>query len=96
MKLKKIICPKCGNDGTSKPIEWFENIPSYRKVHGIVNGILFINIESKDFYEGATGSTLMCGECFFDWGVPCEMRTDFVDHLEYEGIRESASERGGK
>jgi len=89
----KLACPKCNNDGTDgrHEIQWYEMIPSHRYIHGVVNGVLYVDEDTyADYAEASEGEGLYCQKCAHTWKIPTKLKTDFVNDGDYLAIAKEA------
>lgn len=87
----EIKCPDCGNTDLSQ-MEWYELIPSYRPIHGVLpsarNPRLVLGDEGIEFWEGSEGGTIMCRKCDTEVPIPENLESDFMSKAEYEKLRD--------
>lgn len=82
--LEPLKCPKCGNDGSSHPIFYLEEVTASRRVLGVKDGVVQIDANFKTSDEGAqqrfecSGCPDEAGTGPFTWVVPDSTDIEWV------------------
>ena len=81
----RLVCPKCGWDGTDDGMHDFcfrylEEVTSERRVEGFNDaGVLEISGEDHIAIEDdGTSHRLRCGDCLAEFAIPEGIKLDFV------------------
>lgn len=83
-ELEPLKCPKCGNDGSSHPIFYLEEVTASRRVLGVKDGVVHIDANFKTSDEGAqqrfecSGCPDEAGTGPFTWVVPDSTDIEWV------------------
>jgi hypothetical protein len=87
-KVKRIVCPKCGYDGSEEPkqggatpFRYLEDIVNHRDVIRLnPKGVLQIesHYETDEGYDDGKNARLECRNCLHEFPIPPRTRLEFV------------------
>lgn len=81
--MDKLICPKCGYDGTSDELEnevlfyLLETTQVYRLIDGVAGGVLRVDSLYHLFNDETGEQSILCRKCGHEFPVPAYLEVEY-------------------